>query len=83
MRVRSSDLAHRFFEMGHEITSTTIIYLLLIQVGQLSVAGEKDVDLVLVNCTREHAMRNTVVRSTDGSPYMSCIMKKPVFAVSD
>ena len=32
---------HSFVEMGHEIISTAILSLALIQVGQLSVAGER------------------------------------------
>ena len=32
---------HPFVEIGHEIISTAILYLLLIQVGQLSVNGQR------------------------------------------
>ena len=32
---------HSFVEMGHEIISTAILSLALIQVGQLSVTGER------------------------------------------
>ena len=32
---------HSFMEIGHEIISTAIVSLLLIQVGQLSVTGER------------------------------------------
>ena len=32
---------HSFVQMGHEIISTAIISLPLIQVGQLSVTGER------------------------------------------
>ena len=32
---------HSFFEIGHEIISTPILSLPLIQVGQFSVTGEK------------------------------------------
>ena len=32
---------HSFVEMGHEIISTAIISLPLIQIGQLSVIGER------------------------------------------
>ena len=32
---------HSFVEMGHEIISTAILTLALIQIGQLSVTGEK------------------------------------------
>ena len=32
---------HSFMEIGHEIISTAILFLLLIQVGQLSVTGER------------------------------------------
>ena len=37
-----------FVEISHEIVSTAILSLPLIQIGQLSVAGEKDVHKVLV-----------------------------------
>ena len=41
-QVRSSGPAkHSFVENGHEIISTAILSLLLIQVGQLSVTGER------------------------------------------
>ena len=32
---------HSFVDMGHEIISTAILSLALIQVGQLSVTGER------------------------------------------
>ena len=38
--VRSSDRQHSFVEIGHEIISTAILSLPLIQEGQLSVTGE-------------------------------------------
>ena len=40
-RVRSSGPAAFCWEMGHEIISTAILALPLIQVGQLSVTGER------------------------------------------
>ena len=40
-RVGSSGPATFFVEMGHEIFSTAILSLALIQVGQLSVTGER------------------------------------------
>ena len=39
--VESSGPATSFVEMGHEIISTAILSLALIQVGQLSSTGEK------------------------------------------
>ena len=41
LRVRSSSLQHYFVEMGHEIISTAILSLLMIQVRQLSITGER------------------------------------------
>ena len=32
---------HSFVEIGHEIFSTVILYLLLIQEGQLSITGDR------------------------------------------
>ena len=40
---------HSFNEIGHGIISTAIISLVLIQIGQLSITGKKDVHLVLIN----------------------------------
>ena len=40
-RVRSSVRQHSFVEIGHEIISTAILFIPLIQVGQLSVTGER------------------------------------------
>ena len=34
-------MQHSFMETGHEIISTAILYLPLIQVGQLSVTGQR------------------------------------------
>ena len=39
---------HAFMEIGHEVFSTVILYLLLIQEGQLSVSGER-MRTILVN----------------------------------
>ena len=50
---------HSFLEVGHEIISTAIASLPLIQVGQLSVT-----DLALVNHL-ESLPRNSVIRLTD------------------
>ena len=50
---------HSFVEIGHEIISTAILSLPLIQIGQLS-----DLQLVLVNRLGS-LPRNSVVRSTD------------------
>ena len=43
---------HSFIEIDHEIFSTIILSLLLIQEGQLSVSGEK-MHTILVNCSVE------------------------------
>ena len=51
-------------EIGHEIISMIILSQPLIQVGQLSVAGKKDVHLVLVNCLWS-LPRNNVDRSIE------------------
>ena len=57
---------HSFVEIGHEITSTTIRILLLIQAGQLSVTGERMCTLHLVLVYRYGSLsRNCVVRLTD------------------
>ena len=54
---------HPFIEIGHEIKA--ILSLLLIQVGPLSVTGERiHVHLVLVNCLGS-LPRNSVVSLTD------------------
>ena len=58
--------SHSFVEIGHEIISTAILSLPLIQVGQ-SVSGtcEKDVhSVVLVNCLGLSLPRKIVTIST-------------------
>ena len=45
---------HSFVEMDHEIFSTVILSLLLIQEGQLSVSGER-MCTILVNCLEDQA----------------------------
>ena len=52
---------HSVVEMGHEIISTAILSLALIQVGQLSVTGQKDVHIILVNCLGLRLSRKCVV----------------------
>ena len=55
---------HSFVEFGHEIISKAILSLPLIQEGHLSVTGEKNMHLVLVNCPGG-LPRNGVDRLTD------------------
>ena len=43
---------HSFLEMDHEIFSTVILYIPLIQKGQLSVSGER-MCTIRVNCSRD------------------------------
>ena len=43
---------HSFVEIGHEIFSTVILSLPLIQEGQLSVSGER-MCTILVNCLED------------------------------
>ena len=45
---------HSFVEIDHEIFSTVILSLLLIQEGQLSVSGER-MCTILVNCLEDQA----------------------------
>ena len=45
-------LQHSFVEINHEIFSTVILFLLLIQEGQLSVPGER-MCTILVNCLED------------------------------
>ena len=45
-------LQHSFMRFDHEIFSTVILTLLLIQEGQLSVSGER-ICTVLVNCLED------------------------------
>ena len=45
---------HSFMEIDHEILSTVIFFLLLIQEGQLSVSGER-ICIILVNCLEDQA----------------------------
>ena len=45
---------HSFVEIDHEIFSTAILSLLLIQEGQLSVSGER-MCTILVNCLEDYA----------------------------
>ena len=52
-------------EIGHEIISTAILSLLLIQVGKLSVTGQKNVRFVVVNSLGLSLPRNSVVKLTD------------------
>ena len=65
--VQSSNSAkHSVVEIGHEIISTAILSLPPIQVGQLSVTGER---CALSTCTVNHLglslPRKSVVRLTD------------------
>ena len=58
-RVRSSVRQHSFVEIGHDLIYTAILSLLLIQVGQLSVTGER-------MCTRLGSLSsNSVLTLTD------------------
>ena len=43
---------HSFMEIDHEIFSTVVLSLLLIQEGQLSVSGER-MCTILVNCLED------------------------------
>ena len=56
---------HSYVEIGHEIISTAILSLPLIQVSY----WRKDVHLILVNRLGSLS-RNSVVWLTDGSPYV-------------
>ena len=47
-----SNKYHSFVEIDHEIFSTVILSLLLIQEGQLSVSGER-MCTILVNCLED------------------------------
>ena len=55
---------HSFVETDHEIFSTVILSLPLIQEGQLSVSGER-MCTVLVNRLEESLPSKRVVRQTD------------------
>ena len=54
---------HHFVEIGYGIISTAILSLALIQVEQLSITGERNLHLVLVNHLGR-LPRNSVVRLT-------------------
>ena len=56
---------HSFVEMCHEIISTAILSLALIQAGQLSVTGEKDLHIILVNCLGLSLSRKVWFKVTD------------------
>ena len=55
---------HSSVEIGHEIISTAILSLPLIQVGQLSVTGERMCTYYWLTCLGS-LPRNSVVRLTD------------------
>ena len=52
---------HSFVEMGHEIISTAILSLPLIQVGAVVSYWRKDVHIILVNCLGLSLSRKSVV----------------------